>query len=286
MWKQQIIHTKRGYFELFTKGTGEPLCVTHHYSQFNATGDYFADSFTKTHQVFLINLKDAGNSVKAHQEDDLSMGETIKDLEAVRETLKLSSWHYAGHSTGGMLGLLYAIHYPNSLQSLVVVGAAASDYTKTKSCIYNENHPQFQYMQNLIEQLKLPSLSKEERMHLSIERTKLSLYKKDNYDTYFAKSIYKTMATSRMNYFSKEYHAFDLRAELAHITTKILIICGEHDVQCPVEYSIEMHKYIPNSVFVRFDHSNHYPFLEEEEKFLSVIQEFYEFLSKEQVNNA
>lgn len=284
MWKQQMIHTNRGHFELFTKGTGEPLCVTHHYSQFNETGDYFADSFTKTYQVFLLNLKDAGNSVKSHKEDELSMKETIKDLEAVREALNLSTWHYAGHSTGGMLGLMYAIHCPKSLQSLVVVGAAASDYTKTNSCIYNEDHPQFQYMQDLIEQLKLPSLSKEERTHLSTERTKLSLYKQDNYDTYFSKPIYKTMAASRMNYFSREYPTFDLHADLTYITTKTLIICGEHDVQCPVEYSVEMYKYIPNSSFVRFKYSNHYPFLEEKDKFLCVIQEFYDSVPREQVN--
>ncbi len=43
MWKRQMIHTKRGTFELFTKGDGESLCITHHYSQFNETGDYFAD---------------------------------------------------------------------------------------------------------------------------------------------------------------------------------------------------------------------------------------------------
>lgn len=46
MWKRQMLRTKRGTFELFTKGNGEPLCVTHHYSQFNETGDYFADVFT------------------------------------------------------------------------------------------------------------------------------------------------------------------------------------------------------------------------------------------------
>lgn len=46
MWTQQIINTKRGTFELFTKGNGESLCITHHYSQFNETGDYFADVFT------------------------------------------------------------------------------------------------------------------------------------------------------------------------------------------------------------------------------------------------
>lgn len=42
MWKRQMIHTKRGTFELFTKGDGESLCITHHYSQFNETGDYLS----------------------------------------------------------------------------------------------------------------------------------------------------------------------------------------------------------------------------------------------------
>lgn len=125
MWKQQFIHTDRGTFEVFTKGHGEPICITHHYSQFNETGDYFADSFTSLHKVLLINLKDAGNSVTASQEDELNMEETVQDLEAIREALDISSWHFAGHSTGGMLGLLYATNYPQSLQSLVVVGAGA-----------------------------------------------------------------------------------------------------------------------------------------------------------------
>ncbi|ENQ3079160.1 alpha/beta hydrolase [Bacillus cereus] len=280
MWNQQLIHTNRGTFELFTKGQGDPLCITHLYSQFNETGDYFADSFTSLHKVILINLKDAGNSVTAFQEDELSMKETIQDLEAIREALHISSWHFAGHSTGGMLGLLYAINYPQSLQSLVVVGAAASDYTKTKDCIYHPEHPQFSYMQQLIEDLKLPHLTKEERTTLSTERTKLSLYRPDQYETYFSKPIYKTMAASRMNYFSKEFRSFDLREQLASVTTKTLIICGKHDVQCPVAYSLQIQESIKNSHFIPFDHSNHYPFLEEEEKFSSVITTFYHSLKE------
>ena len=158
MWKRQMIHTKRSTFELFTKGDGESLCITHHYSQFNETGDYFADVFTATHRVFLINLRDAGNSLKANSEKELSMIETIHDLEAIREALQLPTWHFAGHSTGGMLGLLYAITYPHSLQSLVVAGAAASNYTETPFCIYHPAHPQFHYMQKLIENLKALTL--------------------------------------------------------------------------------------------------------------------------------
>ncbi|MBE5104625.1 alpha/beta hydrolase [Bacillus thuringiensis] len=278
MWKQQIVHTKRGTFELFTKGNGEPLCITHHYSQFNETGDYFAEVFTSTHRVFLINLRDAGHSAKAQSENELRMIETIHDLEAVREALQFPTWHFAGHSTGGMLGLLYAITYPNSLQSLVIVGAAASNYTETSFCIYHPAHPQFHYMQELIENLKSPHLTNEERKELSIKRTKLSLYKPENYNSYFCKPIQKTMSASRMDTFAHEYPLLDLRKSLPSIQTKTLIICGRHDVQCPIQYSIEVHKGIRDSIFVPFEDSNHYPFLEEVTKFTSSTQEFYKSL--------
>ncbi|MBE7120373.1 alpha/beta fold hydrolase [Bacillus cereus] len=274
MWKQQMLKTNRGTFELFVKGDGEPLCITHHYSQFNETGDYFAEAFTQTHRVFLINLRDAGNSVKAHSENELSMIETIHDLEAIREALQFPTWHFAGHSTGGMLGLLYAITYPNSLQSLVVVGAAASNYTETPFCIYHPEHPQFHYMQELIEDLKSPHLTNEERKELSTRRTKLSLYNHENYNSYFYKPIQKTMSASRMNAFAQEYPSFDLRKYLPSIKTKTLIMCGRHDVQCPIQYSIEIHEGIRNSIFVPFEYSNHYPFLEEADQFTSTTQEF------------
>ncbi|QWH19676.1 alpha/beta hydrolase [Bacillus mycoides] len=278
MWTQQMIHTKRGTFELFTKGNGEPLCITHHYSQFNETGDYFADVFTSTHRVFLINLRDVGNSAEAKVENELSMIETIHDLEAIREALQLPTWHFAGHSTGGMLGLLYAITYLTSLQSLVVAGAAASDYTKTSNCIYHPEHTQFHYMQELIENLKSPHLTKEERKELSTKRTQLSLYKPENYNSYFCKPIQKTMSASRMNAFANEYPSFDLRENLPSIQTKTLIICGRHDVQCPIQYSIEMHDGICNSIFIPFENSNHYPFLEEATPFTSSTQTFYKSL--------
>ncbi|WP_226604728.1 alpha/beta fold hydrolase [Bacillus cereus] len=280
MWKRQMIHTKRGTFELFTKGDGESLCITHHYSQFNETGDYFADVFTATHRVFLINLRDTGRSVTAQSENELNMVETIHDLEAIREALQLPTWHFAGHSTGGMLGLLYAITYPNPLQSLVVAGAAASNYTETPFCIYHPEHSHFHYMQELIENLKSLHLTSEERKELSTKRTKLSLYKPENYNSYFCKPIKKTISVSRMNAFVNEYPSFDLREYLPSIQTKTLIICGRYDVQCPIQYSIEMHDGIRNSIFIPFENSNHYPFLEEATQFTSTIQTFYKSLQQ------
>lgn len=275
-WEKNLIHTTRGTFEIFTKGHGHPLCVTHNYSEFNETGDYFADAFTGTHKVILVNLREAGSSERAVELFHLSMLETIFDLESIREALGYSKWSFAGHSTGGMLGIIYGIHFSNSLSSSVIVGSAARDYfTFSENCIYNQKHPNFDEMQMLIEKLKKPNLPFDERKLLSVKRTKFSLYYPENYEKYFNKEIEKKISATRMNFFNRELQIYDVTKKLKLITVPTLILCGKYDVQCPLEYSIEMNQEISNSKLVIFNESNHYPFLEERETFTQEVLAFF-----------
>ncbi|MFJ7667608.1 alpha/beta fold hydrolase [Lysinibacillus sp. NPDC097195] len=275
MWEQKSIETPRGTFEVFVKGKGTPLCVTHNYSTFNDSGDYFAGSFIENHQVFLVNLRECGNSVKAEQPYQLGLLETVFDLEAIRKALDFEKWAFAGHSTGGILGVVYGIYFSESLNFEIIVGAAARDYlTFSKTCIYNSEHPDFNKMQNLLKLIKNKPLSLDERNKLKIERTKLSLYKPNNYKDYFSLNISKDIAVTRLNYFDRELQLFDVTRKLNLISTPTLIICGKYDVQCPLEYSIEMSELIPNSTLVIMSESNHYPFLEEKEIFLKEYRTF------------
>ena len=71
-------------------------------------------------------------------------------LEPIRKALGFQQWDFAGHSTGGMLGLMYAVRHPESLSSLIIVGAAPSkDYASQPDCIYHPEHPLFERMQAL-----------------------------------------------------------------------------------------------------------------------------------------
>ncbi|MBN8191770.1 alpha/beta hydrolase [Bacillus sp. NTK074B] len=276
-WERTLLHTSRGGFEVFFKGQGDPLCVTHHYSEFNETGDYFAETFTRTNQVFLINLREAGHSEKANESYQLSMLETIFDLEAVRDALGFRTWGFAGHSTGGMLGVLYGIQAPESLEFTVIVGAAAREYmTFSEDCIYNPAHNDFERMQELIEALKQPDLSLDKRKELSIERTTLSLHMPEDYPELFNLRIHKGMSTPRMNFFIRELQVFDVTRKLGFISVPSLIMCGRYDVQCPLKYSIEMAEGIPDSRLVIFERSNHYPFLEEAGRFHDEYESFLE----------
>lgn len=274
-WVTKIIETSRGNFEVFVKGVGNPICVTHHYSEFNNSGDYFAESFTETNKVYLVNLKGAGNSSKATEAHELSMFDAVYDLEAIRESLGYAAWTFAGHSTGGMIGIIYGIHFSKSLSSLIIVGSAARKYANSSpECIYHPDHPQFERMQQLIEILKQPNISPGERNLISKERTKLSLYLPDEYEKYFSLGIHKKMSASRMNFFIREEMIFDVTRELEKITTKTFILSGRYDVQCPYSFSVEMNELIPNSQLFVFHESNHYPFLEEKLLFRQIISTY------------
>ncbi|WHY75316.1 hypothetical protein QNH20_14290 [Neobacillus sp. WH10] len=97
---KNFVQTSRGGFEFFTQGSGEPLCITHLYSEFNELGNYFADALIKHFKVYLINLKEAGNSDNVTCDDELSISESVKDLEAIKEALNYEQWSFAGHSFG------------------------------------------------------------------------------------------------------------------------------------------------------------------------------------------
>ena len=272
-WRKELIETNRGRFEVFVKGEGEPVCITHHYSEFNESGDYFAETFIENNKVFLVNLKDAGNSDKAGNAHELSMVDAVLDLEEIRKVYGYLSWTFAGHSTGGMIGVLYGIHFSSSLKSLIIVGSSAREYSSTSSrCIYNEGHPKFKRMQELMELLKPQSLTGDERNRLSKERTQLSLFEPENFDQYFSKNISKKLSANRLNFFSREQLIFDVTRQLSAVRAKTIILCGRHDVQCPVDFSIEMSELIPNASLHIFEQSNHYPFLEEEFEFKEVLK--------------
>jgi len=286
MWKREIVDTTRGKFEIFLKGEGEPICITHLYSEFNELGYYFADEFTNYFKVILVNLREAGNSCKAEEEDLLSMEETVYDLEVIREALGFKKWAFGGHSTGGMLGLKYGIFAQNSLTKLIVGGAAASyKYMEHPDSMYCPESPLNKRLLEILDILKT-SKNKSDRVNAGIEWTNMSLYYPEKRDEYFTNpSSGKTIA-KRLDYYSyTELPTFDLVNQLKDITIPAFVYGGAHDAQCPFVFSEEIHTNLHNSVLYKFNFSNHSPFIEEKEEFNQMIEKFKDVNSNSLLEN-
>ena len=64
----------------------------------------------------------------------------------------------------------------------------------------------------------------------------------------------------------------DVLSRLHEIVAPTLVIGGRHDWITPIAESADrLHARIPNSEQVVFEHSGHFPFIEEQERFLSVV---------------
>jgi proline iminopeptidase len=57
---------------------------------------------------------------------DYTMENLLKDIEGVREFLKLKDWYVLGHSWGGMLGINYVSAHPASVKGFIFVDGLVS----------------------------------------------------------------------------------------------------------------------------------------------------------------
>lgn len=275
VWETKNIDTTRGAFEIFIKGEGDPICITHLYSEFNELGNYFADAFVDYFTVYLVNLREAGNSCKAEEDHLLSMEETIYDLEAIREALGFEKWSFGGHSTGGMLGLKYGILAQDSLNKVIIGGAAASKrYMEHPGSMYCPKSPLNKRVLEILDILK-NSTDRDERIRASTEWSNMSLYRPENREEYFNRPSSGRTVTRRLDYYSYiELPTFNIVEQLKNIKIPVFVYCGVHDAQCPFVFSEEIHEHLGNSKLYPFQYSNHSPFVEEKELFDEMVREF------------
>ncbi|MGE7876720.1 alpha/beta fold hydrolase [Peribacillus muralis] len=276
MWKRKMIETKRGIFEVFVQGEGEPVCITHLYSEFNELGYYFADAFVHAFKVYLVNLKGAGRSSKPVVGAEMSMKESVGDLEAIREELGLEQWGFAGHSTGGMLGLIYATCFPDSLSKIMVGGATATNkYMEHEGSMYSPSSPLNKKWKEIFYIMESSQHTIEKKRAANREWTDMSLYNKRKRDGYFQKPSSGRVVQRRLNYFSfYDLPNFDIRDELTRVSIPAIVYCGRHDAQCPFIFSEDIDARLKNSKLYIFEESNHFPYLEEKEGFMTMVTDF------------
>lgn len=275
--KKEIIKTDRGDFEIFIGGKGtKPICISHLYQEFLSGDEPYSKLIGQHYKVILVNLKNAGQSCKANSKTELTMEETVKDLEGIREKLGYSSWAFAGHSTGGFLGLTYLTMYQEKISEIILCGTAASNKINySKNNLFNVENRKFRKeAAKIFFKMSFPLMSKKTKEEANKKFFQLCLYNKEKIEEYYKEIKNIGINKSRMRAYSSEFRHYDVCEKIKNKSIPTLILCGKYDVQCPVEFSEELHKLLPNSCLVIFEQSNHFPFIEEKEKFIKALQKF------------
>jgi proline iminopeptidase len=110
------------YYEQIGNPNGIPILVIHGGPGGGISLKY--SSFYDCKKVRLIGYdqRGCGKSLPFGSLENNTSWHLIKDIEKLREHLKIDKWHVTGGSWGSTLSLLYGIHHPDRILGMIISG--------------------------------------------------------------------------------------------------------------------------------------------------------------------
>jgi pimeloyl-ACP methyl ester carboxylesterase len=108
---------------------GSPIIFIHGITANAFYFQAFADDLANNHRIFAYDLRGRGDSDKP--EKGYSIPIHAADLAELIDALELDKPIVAGHSLGALIGLYFAVQYPEKLSKLILIDAGAPFDWKT-----------------------------------------------------------------------------------------------------------------------------------------------------------
>jgi pimeloyl-ACP methyl ester carboxylesterase len=219
----ETIHGIRIYYEIH--GEGDTIVLLHH--GFGCTKMWkhiYPQLVEKGYRVIMYDRRGYGRSEKGADfqefyESERFCSESVRDLAALRKILSLDVFHIISHCEGGVIGLEYAVRYPEHIKTIV---------TSSTQCYSTMSMIEF-------------------------NRLKLSKSFQDLEPDLRAKMIEwhgEAEAESSYNQFSKYGGAygkgfFDLRPFLPSVTCPTLVLYPDRSMLFEVEQAVAFYRHLP-----------------------------------------
>jgi proline iminopeptidase len=186
-----------------------------------------------------------------------------EELQHLREHLELDRIHLLGTSWGGMLALEHALAHGESVRSLVLSSTLASAA---------EWVVEAKRLSDAIEGDDEEVLAEFERRHFyrgAAEPLELVRMREEKNS-----AVYEAMWGPNEWTMTGALAGWDVRPRLAELTMPTLILRGSHDLSTAA-ISKTLTDGIPHAREVVFAESSHTPVLEETERYLRVVRDFF-----------
>jgi proline iminopeptidase len=256
------------------RGEGRPLVVVHGGPGIDHT--YlrpWLDPLGEDMRLIYVDLPGCGRSGELPV-SEYTHERFVRDLEALRDHFGLNRWAMLGHSYGGFILQDYVLEHPDVVTHLALVNSSPAwmrlGFDDGLQAVSDKLTPE---ISEALAALATVDTDEEWRHNWL---TYFPLYFHD-YDVPSLvandRTIYRVKVLRR--FLDVEAPGHDVRARLGEIYVPTLVVAGRYDFSTPVRHSNVLYKGIPSSELVVFERSGHFPFIEEQEKFLEAARRFF-----------
>lgn len=259
------------------KGKGETLVVLHGGPGLNHA--YFIPHLKALEQNFRVIYYDQRASGKSAipGSDSISIKFLVDDLEAIRKEFKIRKLNLLAHSWGAVLAVHYAVLYPVKINKIILSNPSmlSREYDQEAANLVRQKTSSEDSIRrsdlmrsgsmNLKKYQDFFLLSFKASSYEPTNLTKLNLVLPDNFQ-----EANKALFTGLMKDPAQQLNLYN---ELKRLKFPVLIIHGKADIVPPS--SIErLQKNLTKSSLEIFHKSGHFPFIEETDKYSSVVMKF------------
>ena len=267
----------RIYYKTF--GKGKPLLIINGGPGMNSDGfDAVAKKLSKNNMTITYDQRGTGRStLQGTSDETISMDLMIDDIEILRKHLKIDKWIILGHSFGGMLAAYYATIHPENIVSMILSSSGGIDLGLLS--YVNKN------IQSKLTAAESDSLnywnakiaggdtSYHARLRRGMALAPAYVYNKNNIPIIAERLTQGNAVINGLVWRDMQRIKFDCTKKLSSFNKKVLIIQGKNDI-LEERTAVQIQQAFKHSTLVLLDHSGHYGWLDNEEKYLSVVEKF------------
>lgn len=209
----------------------------------------------------VLSVDFPGHGKSADPPEPWGVPDYAEQIALLLDELSLPKVDVVAHSFGGRVALWLASHHPERVKRLVITGGAG--IRKPVSDSQKKRQARFKRLNRCCNTLKKVPFLKEWMEHLQ-DRLRRK---------YGSPDYYKLNEVMRGT-FVKVVNQ-DLLPLLSSIAAPTLLIWGSDDTETPLWMGQQMEKQIPDAALIVFEGRSHFAFIEEWQRFLLIIKEFF-----------
>jgi proline iminopeptidase len=261
------------------RGSGYPLIVLHggpgcDHCMF---GDYL-DPLGDEYRLLLVDQRAQGRSDRP-PEETWTLERMAADVPALTEALGLEDYAVLGHSYGAIVALQNAVDFAGgAAQTIVSSGVPSASFLAEVDANLAAFEPE-----ELRERVT-QSWAREKHVTTADEvgsllSEQLPFHFGDPLDERIPEYERRTTGAAYSpevlrRFANEEYGGIEVEDRLGTVTQPVLVLAGRKDRTCSVAAAEATAARLPRAELVVFEHSGHMTFVEENERYLSVVRDF------------